>query len=309
MRPRDRELAGWLDAALLTFDREKRPLPGIRDSANREAFVEQLLESIRRVKFVAVLRARELSDRRADPNDELFDPLKAAILYQRQGNVEEAFWLVFLFVHFGKHPRAGWRYAREVYGRLGEAGRWDWASTSSDPCGFRAWLHAHQDDLKREGVPRGFGNHRKYESLDAYSAKGTGAVVESYLRWVNPPRTHQELMQHVCRQADGDPRKAFNALYQSMRAVARFGRTARFDYLTMLGKLGLAAIEPASAYINNSTGPLRGARLLFGANERAATLDDWLVELDAQLRVGMQVLEDALCNWQKSPARFKPFRG
>jgi hypothetical protein len=294
---------------LLTFDRDKRPLPGICDSANREAFVEQLLESIRRVKIVAVLRVRELSDRRANPNDELFDPLKAAILYQRQGNIEEAFWLVFLFVHFGKHARAGWRYAREVYCRLGEAGRWDWASTSADPSGFRAWLHAHQDDLKREGVPRGFGNHRKYESLDAYSRNGTGAAVESYVRWVGPPRTHQELMEQVCRETDGDPRKAFDGLYQSMRAVARFGRMARFDYLTMLGKLGLAAIEPASTYMENSTGPLRGARLLFGADESAATLDQWLVGLDARLSVGMQVLEDALCNWQKSPARFIPFRG
>lgn len=93
-----------------------------------------------------------------------------------------------------------------------------------------------------------------------------------------------------------------------MRAVARFGRTARFDYLTMLGKLGLAAIEPAFAYLENSTGPIRGARLLFGADETAAIPERWLVELDAKLSVGMQVLEDALCNWQKSPARFVPFR-
>jgi hypothetical protein len=294
---------------LLAFDREKRPLPGIRDSASRETLVEQLLESIRRVKFIAVLRTRELSDRRADPNDELFDPLKAAILYQRQRNIEEACWLVFLSVHFGKHARAGWHYVREVYGRLGEAGRWDWASTSVDPSGFRAWLHAHQDDLKREGIPRGFGNHRKYESLDAYSENGTGAVVESYVRWVGPPRTQQELMEQACRQAGGDPRKAFDGLYQSMRVVARFGRLARFDYLTMLGKLGLAAIEPGSTYIENATGPLRGARLLFGTDESAATLDQCLIELDTQLSLGMQVLEDALCNWQKSPARFIPFRG
>jgi len=309
VRPRDRELALQLEANLLSFDREKRPLTGIRDSANREAFVEQVLESIHRVRFVAVLRGRKLSDLRAEPNDELFDPLKAAILQERQENIEEAFWLVFLFVHFGKHARAGWRYAREVYGRLGDGGRWDWASTSADPAGFRAWLDAHQDDLKREGVPRGFGNHRKYESLDAYSPNGTGAAVESYIRWVNPPRTHQKFVEQAYRQADGNPRKAFDDLYKSMKTVARFGRTARFDYLTMVGKLGLAAVEAPSAYIENSTGPLQGVRLLFGVDEKGVTLDRWLVELDAQLNVGMQVLEDALCNWQKSPGRFRPFRG
>jgi hypothetical protein len=94
-----------------------------------------------------------------------------------------------------------------------------------------------------------------------------------------------------------------------MDAVASFGRTARFDYLTMVGKLGLAQIEPGSTYMQGSTGPLQGARLLFGEAASAAALDAWLVELDGVLDVGMQVLEDALCNWQKSPEKFIPFRG
>lgn len=309
MRPRDQGLAAQLTSSLLTFDREKRPLPGISDAARLAAFLEQLLESIHRVRFVGVLRERNLSNLRAQPNEGLFDPLKAAIIQQRQGNIEEAFWMVFFFVHFGKHFRAGWRYAREVYGRLGDGGRWDWATTSANPSGFREWLDAHQDELKREGVPRGFGNHRKYESLDAYSPHGTGAVVESYVEWVSPPRTHGEMMELARLRADGDSRRAFDELYHSMKAVARFGRTARFDYLTMVGKLGLATIEPPSTYMGGATGPVRGARLLFGRRASATTLDSWLVDLDVHLHVGMQVLEDALCNWQKSPDQFKPFRG
>lgn len=313
MRPRDRKLAQRLEAGLLSYDRDIRPLPGIRDSARRDAFLEQLLESIHRVKYVSVIRARRLSDRRADPSDELFDPLMAAILHQGQGDIEEAYWLVFLFVHFGKHPRAGWRYVREVYGRLGDGLLWNWANTSANPAAFRKWLAVHQDELKREGIPRGFGNHRKYQSLDAYSASGTGTAVESYVRWVNPPRTHQELFAHTCQQAGGDPRKAFESLYRSMKIVASFGRTARFDYLTMVGKLGLAPIEPGSTYMQNATGPAEGARLLFSKEKTTALiradLDRWLVALDDQLQVGMQVLEDALCNWQKSPDKFKPFRG
>jgi hypothetical protein len=68
--------------------------------------------------------------------------------------------------------------------------------------------------------------------------------------------------------------------------------------------------------MQGATGPLSGARLLFGGKITAklgwSDLDAWLVELEADLDVGihgMQVLEDALCNWQKSPKRFKPFRG
>jgi hypothetical protein len=309
VRPRDRDLARQLATGLASFDREKRPLPGIQDPANRTAFLEQLLESIHRVRFVEVLRERALSDRRVDPNDEMFDPLKAAILHQRRGDTEEACWLAFLFVHFGKNARAGWRYAREVYGRLGENGRWDWVSTSASPAAFREWLGAHQDALRRREVPGGFGNHRKYESLDALSPTGTGAIIESYVKWVNPPRSHAELIEQARRSADDDPKKAFGDLYQSMDAVVRFGRTARFDYLTMLGKLGVAEIEAPSAYLQQATGPLRGAKLLFGSDDSPVILDQWLVALDSYLNVGMQVLEDALCNWQKSPAKFEPFRG
>lgn len=309
MRPRDRVRGEELCDRLLSFDRQNRRLPGIQDVASRGALVEQLLESIRRVKVVSVLQMRELSPQRANPESELFDPLRAAILQQRDGNVDEAFWLVFLFAHFGKHQRAGWRYAREVYGRLGSGQRWDWPSVSANPKGFRNWLHDHRARLERPGIPRGFGNHRKYESLDAYSENGTGAAVESYVRWVGHPRTHRELIAEVCGEAIADGRRSFDELYRSMAVVRRFGRTARFDYLTMVGKLQLAPIEPGSTYMHGATGPVRGAQLLFAVKAAAATLDEWLAELDASLHVGMQVLEDSLCNWQKSPGRFVPFRG
>lgn len=40
-----------------------------------------------------------------------------------------------------------------------------------------------------------------------------------------------------------------------------------------------------------------------------AALEDWILDLDGVLGVGMQVMEDSLCNWQKSPTRFIHFRG
>jgi hypothetical protein len=310
VRPRDHRLAKQLADGLLSFEQRKRSLPGIRSAAARAAFLEQLIESVHRVKFVSTIRSRPLTERRADPTDEMFNPLKAAILHQRRGNIDEAFWLVFIFVHFGKNAKGGWRYAREVYGALGARRTWNWTNVSSDPDAFRAWLHLHQNDLKRKGVPGGFGNHRKYESLSAYSNNGTGAAFRTYVDWIDPPRTHQQVMDQAVADAHGEPREAFDKLYRSMSTVARFGRTARFDYLTMVGKLGLAPIEPGSAYMQNSTGPIVGARLLFGKKSLSASeLDALLVELEGVLKVGMQVLEDSLCNWQKSPRKFQPFRG
>jgi hypothetical protein len=313
VRPRDRALAQQLESGLLRFSRERRDLPGIADPEARQPLIEQFLESIHRVNYPKLISTRDISPRRADPTSELFDPLKAAISHQRKGNTDEALWLVFLFVHFGKHSLGGYRYAREIYGRLGQGGLWDWESVSADPSGFRTWLAGNVAKLRRAGVPGGFGNHRKYESLNADANTGTGAAVESYVRWVNPPRTHEELMGEALKHANGDARRAFDRLYNSMKAVTRFGRTAKFDYLAMVGKLGLAPIDPGSTYMQGATGPVEGARLLFGGQKNAPlhtkVLDQWLVELERELGVGMQVMEDALCNWQKSPRKFKSFRG
>jgi hypothetical protein len=307
VRPRDREMAETLERGLVTFSGQVRPLHGIADAANRNTLVEQLLESTHRIQFIRVLQNRSLAKNRANPESNSFDPLKAAIIQRRKGNIDEAFWLTFLFVHFGKHRKGGWRYAREVYGRLGDGGIWDWRNTSANPAAFRQWLGANQGRLRRPGS--GFGNHRKYESLDAVSPTGTGAVVESYIAWVGPNRSHQTLVRDASQRVGEQPSTAFNTLYLSMSTVVRFGRTARFDYLTMLGKLALADIEPSSPYLQDSTGPLRGAKLLFASDKPTTQLDEWTTELGNHLGVGMQVMEDALCNWQKNPARFERFRG
>ena len=311
IRSRDLDAAGQLRQALIDFDRDVRRLPGLGDCETLTVFVAQLVESRRRIQFVERIREGDISPRRIDPSEDLFDPLRAAILHQRAGNLDEAFWLVFLFVHFGKHRSGKWQYLRDVYGALGAENLWDWASTSANPDGFRVWLAANQARIGRSSG--GFGNHRKYQSLDAYSLKGTGSAIATYVDWIVPLGNHVNRVRAALDAADGDPGHAFHVLYQSMDAVASFGRLARFEYLAMIGKLNLAKIAPSSAYLANSTGPLQGARLLFDGSPTApippVSLEAYLDELNRALNVGFQVLEDALCNWNKSPATFKPFRG
>ena len=276
----------------------------------KSVLIEQMLESIRRVRYVSVVNKRDISPLRADPNTDLFDPLKGAIYYHRRGDIDEACWMVFLFVHFGKNRVAGWRMARDVYGRVGGVQRWDWVRVSVDPAGFREWLNANVPTLRgADGVVRGFGNHRKYQSLDAYSSTGTGAAVETYVNWVLNRGGHEALFLRAQSECNGHRRRTFDKLYQSMGEVASFGRTARFDYLTMIGKLQLADIEPGSTYMDGATGPLTGGQFLFGSNQLTRReIDNLLICLDKYLNVGMQVLEDSLCNWQKSPREFRPFR-
>ena len=306
-RTRHRQLAEDLSAALSTFER-LHPLPGISDPSARESFLHQLIDSVRRTEYPALLQRRGVSPHAADPTSKHFHPLKAAIHKQATGDTDEAFWFVFLFVHFGKHHRAGWRYARDIYGALGSGAPWTWAATSADPLQFRVWLHEHEEEIRSRIPHAGFGNHRKYESLDAWSRRGTGAAFETYVQWISPPRTHQELMDHALTVANGDSRAAFNALYRSMgKSVASFGRLACLDYLATIGKMELAPVEPDSAYLSSATGPLTGARLLFGGAESPSVLNRRLLDLDTKLNVGQHALEDALCNWQKSPSTFRKF--
>lgn len=307
VRPRDREHATQLGVALRKFNADGHRTPGVQTRATRNVFIEQVLESTRRMSFPSVIGTRPISAQRRNPSSEYFDPLRAAILCARSGESEEAYWLVFLSVHFGSNRRHGWRLVRSVYGALDASYRWDWARTSTRPRLFRAWLRRNKERIRARGGS--FGNHRKYESLDADSPVGTGAAIETYVNWVTGHGTHADLIGEAVNGSDGDPRAAFDWLYKEMDCVASFGRTARFDYLTNLYRLRLAAVEPGSPYLAGSTGPLRGARLLFGVRGAASELEAAVVRLAKYLNVGVHVLEDALCNWQKSTSEFVPFRG
>lgn len=218
VRPHDSDLAGRLETKLISYARRQN-LPGIVDKNRRTVFIEQLIESVRRIRYIEVIREQNLSPCRADPLDDRFDPIKAASFYAKR-DPEEAFWLVFISTHFGRHRRSGWRLARDVYGALGRRRIWSWSRVCRNPGLFREWLDENLRRLRTDGVPRRFGNHRKYQSLDARSETGTGAAFESYVRWVNPPRTHRLLFDGTRANCKGDPRATFYCLYDSMKVVS-----------------------------------------------------------------------------------------
>jgi Alpha-glutamyl/putrescinyl thymine pyrophosphorylase clade 3 len=299
-------IADQLDAKLRAFSANQCFLPGVSNPAARTTLVRQMIASLRRLDYSRIISTRDISPSRADPQSPLFDPERAAVLHFRAGRLDEAFWLVFLITHFGKSLKHGWRMLREVYSGLGTA-TWTWARVSANPAAFRAWLLANQVHIRG-----GFGSHRKRESVRADLPGGTAAVVESYVAWVGPAHSHAALVAGLIRAGGNSPESIFAYCYNSM-TVTRFGRLGKFDYLCLLGRLGFADLVPGSAYLIGATGPLAGARLLFGgrtdARLRATTLEDRLRDLDAVLHVGMQVMEDSLCNWQKSPRQFVHFRG
>jgi hypothetical protein len=304
--PEKKQRRDILEAQLLEFQKERMPLPGIIPVENLLAFVDQLIDSLQRVEYVHKVQARPISPLRADPKSDLFDPIRAAMLKASGGDREEAFWLVFLATHCGRNLRTEWLLARELYGAHEDA-PWTWQQVGIDPVAYGEWLEDNRAAFKGK-----FGNHRKYESLKQ-GARGTNVVIRTYVEWIKANGSHDQMITNTLAQVNGHPRKAFALLYDSMNVVKSFGRTGRFDYLTMLGKIGLAPIDANSTYMNAATGPKKGARLLFDGqfNSRTAakTLEARVAALEEHLGVGMQVMEDAMCNWQKSPGRYLPFRG
>jgi hypothetical protein len=306
MWPKRKKQIRQIAIALENFSRTQRQMPGIIVEEARQTLAMQMVASCRRIDYTNIIRSRAICRDRADPESPLFDPERAAILHARAGRFDEAIWLIFLATHFGKHSLHGWRLLHDVYSGLG-VGVWSWERVSTDPTAFREWLRAN-----RHLIGGAFGNHRKYESLSADSPAGTAAVVESYVGWIGPDRSHSKRFAELVRAGGNHPHNIFDHIYKSFK-VARFGRLGKLDFLCLLGRLDLAPIEPGSVYLTGATGPLRGARLLFGGNPvsrlRKEDLDDWIRELDVELEIGMQAMEDSLCNWQKSPMKFIHFRG
>ncbi len=292
---------------LAEFEQLNSAFPGLAQPRLRSVFIDQLVDSIRRVEFPTTFERRPICAERADPRSAQFDPLRAAVAMRLKGDVEEACWLVFLATHCGKHKHDGWKLAADIYGGQDTASTWCWSAVQGDVGAFASWLSHEAPVWAQDSTNRRFGNHRKYESLRP-GRLGTGAVVQSYVGWVRSYGTHMDLIRAL---ADSDPGKAFNNIFASMKSVSRFGRTARFDYTCSLGQLGIANVAPASVYMVGATGPRRGARLLLGDSvpKRAADVEVVLADLGGHLGVGMQEMEDALCNWQKNPRTFVHFRG
>lgn len=304
IRPKDRRRAAELDRILSGMT----SLRGISTAARKGAYIEQLLESEHRIRYVQVIRERPLSQLTKDPTSVGFDPLKAAILHFRDGDVDEAFWLVFLSTHFGRPWPGGWRLTRKIYGALGGDRWWTWRNLSNDPAGFEVWLRTNISEFS----DCKFGNHRKYETLGPNKSRGTAKVLERYIDWVGKNRGHALKFVEITNGA-ASAEERFDKLYDELDAIPSFGRIGKFDFLTMVGKLGLLDIRPGTPYLVGATGPLRGARLMFDNDAMSSTpakdLEPKVMEMGRRLGVGMQEMEDSLCNWQKSPTKFIAFRG
>jgi len=234
-----------------------------------------------------------------DPSlDELaWDPLRAIAQWDMVDK-EEATWLAFLVTFFGPAERQSdvWEGVRSVYAAFGTR-RLSWAEAQREPRNVLDVCLQHHDAYVR--LPRG--NHRKFEPNAADHPQGIGSAVASY---VDVIARHGAGDQTALFAVVGEsPDARFSRLMVDLRAVVSLGRTGRYDFLTLLRNLGVYELEPDRIYMVGATGPLSGARRLFGVPGRATSeqeeLDERAMSLARAVGVDPQAMEDALCNWQK----------
>ena len=292
-----------LEGRIVQFENENLEIPGISSPHSREAFILQLIDSIRDIEFCGVLSRKDYAESFSDPHARNFNPLKGARYFHSNDELDEAVWLIFITIWFGKAKPGSWNLIRAFYSGINTNYIWTWENVTNHLDEFHSWLDGEMNNIKAHGK---FGNHRKYETL-----KNFGRSVETYLEWVGSHYSHQLQLLHAIEEVGDTPSDLFDYLYETIGSVFRFGRMARFDFLCMLGKLNLYPIEPGSPYFKGATCPLKGAKDLFGANISNSRLEELTIELGRFLGYpfAMQIMEDAICNWQKSPNLYKRFTG
>ena len=201
-------------------------------------------------------------------------------------------WRGFLAGHFGRasadSPDAKQSAAKLLCAFEGHP-FWNWARVSSNQESLRNWLCDHRDRIKTLR----YGNHRKFEShkpLILYE------VISSFLRWVMENGGSPQSALRINTSAT--PEANFDAMYHSLKGIRRFGRTGAFDLLCLLGNMSILAVQPGSCHLRGSTGPLKGARKLWGPR-RPSELSRLADATAKALEIPYDVFEDALCMWQK----------
>ncbi|MCF9045736.1 hypothetical protein [Acinetobacter nectaris] len=286
-------LANELVQKINDFSLNITALPGVQSPIQIDVLARQLVDSVNRVDYFRILEQRSISPSRADPHNELFDPIRA-ILYLKSHDYDEACWLAFLLVFTGENYHSKWKFTKLLYGNLKKNPKITWANINTNATLIASWVN----DYKNSNEKIKFGNHRKYVSVDHICD-----AFQTYMDWVNANGGHSNLFRSDSLSAED----LFSKLYKAI-PIFSFGRLAKFDYLSMLYKTGLADIKANNCYIAGSTGPIKGARLLFGTKS-AKELDNIAINLADFLDIGYQEMEDALCNWQKRPDKYEYYTG
>lgn len=258
----------------------------------------QTIDSIRRIKIYQVYKQQAIiAEKKKLVNYHTSNPL---VLCQRQSiSRNSKIWIIYLATYFGKSKKSNWTlFRRAAFNKKKEFIKFE--SISKDK--FKYYSYINSFDFFANA---NFSNHRKYTKKSISGRKGIIRSVEYVLN---------NISEFSCSTT-----VSFDTMYKRAFNIPNFGRMATFDFVCMLCKCGMKVEEPLSMYHKHSTGPLKAIeQILMLAGINSPTKEDQIIfgnELlswfrsNTEISMIAQVLEDAICNWQKSPSDYNHYFG
>lgn len=262
-----------------------------------EILAKQSIDSIRRIEIYRAYRIR--ADQAVFSNKSYIFTSNPFVLCQRPDlEVQDKVWIIYLATYFGKSDKSKWElFERAAFNQ--KKSFFSFALVKSDLDMYFQYLSSI-DFFQNCN----YSNHRKFTAKKLQGEKGFFRSVEYFVKNIDE-------YTPKCRMD-------FHKMFQLSQKIPNFGRLAGFDFTSSLVKCGVNVDEPLSMYAENSTGPLQGLGLLLrltSNNSSKSTqiklsheLTEWFLENSKIFMVG-QVLEDAICNWQKNTRTYIKYKG
>ena len=306
---------------LKEIDPEGSKFPGIKDKPNRKALVDEIIDSARRVNIVRKIPKKrkncKVDSDFWNPKNDKFNPKFGAVELKKDGQFDEAVWLIFLHIHFGEDCGCGsscspiqkscLNLLKEFYSKFGSNSRLTFKEFKKyDLKKFLSIPGMTKQNLNSLGS---YSNHRQREK---YEPEYIYRILSEYRdKFLSSHGNFSDLIKSISPKTKKYPewyfKYLFSLLFPRPKRIFRFGRLAVFDFLATLGNLDILPLEPDSTHLLEATGPLKGANALINndkniknsKNDYILYIEQIVDNLDDSLKIGKHALEDCLCNWQK----------
>jgi hypothetical protein len=267
------------------------------DANTLNTLARQTNDSIRRIEIYRTYKERAIHA--VSKKLDFYHTSIPFVLAQRSDlSQNNRLWILYLATYFGKSNQSGW----ELFNRA--------TFDSNKSLMLFQDIQKDLDEYFRHLSSFDFfdgcsySNHRKFTAKRLTGEKGVFESMEYFVENIN-----QYSFEH---------RMDFHSIYKAAQKIPNFGRLAAFDFSSSLVKCGFNVAEPESMYGENSTGPLNAIGLLLRLTNSDSSskakfqlcvdLMKWFQENSNIFMVG-QVLEDAICNWQKNPSTYTWYKG
>ncbi len=221
------------------------------------------------------------------------------VLAQRSDlNLQNKVWIIYLATYFGKSNKSKWElFNRATFHKDQSIIKFDQINADLDNYFKYLSSFAFFQDCA-------YSNHRKYTAKKLLGSKGLFRSMEYFVNNVELYSSEDEM--------------EFHEMYLLSQKIPNFGRLGGFDFTSSLAKCRFNIKEPKSMYADHSTGPLQALELLLkltnnnsslaSQKQLSSDLMEWFLKHSKIFMTG-QVLEDAICNWQKDTRKYIRYTG